>query len=49
MFIVLLKFAGDKAEAGRLMAAHKDWIEQGFAAGVCLYWWVVCPAARVAR
>ncbi|CUR47154.1 YciI family protein [Alloalcanivorax xenomutans] len=34
MFIVLLKFTGDKAEAGRLMAAHKDWIEQGFAAGV---------------
>jgi uncharacterized protein YciI len=34
MFVVLLKFTGDKSRAGQLMEAHKRWIERGFADGV---------------
>lgn len=30
MFVVLLRFAANKAQAGRLMEAHKAWIERGF-------------------
>ena len=36
MFIVLLKFAGNRAEAGRLMDGHKAWIQRGFDDGVFL-------------
>lgn len=36
MFIVLLKFAGRKSEAGLYMQGHKDWLQQGFEAGVFL-------------
>lgn len=36
MFIVLLKFAANKARAGELMEGHKAWIERGFADGVFL-------------
>ena len=36
MFVVLLKFAANKAEAGRLMDGHKAWIKQGFDDGVFL-------------
>jgi uncharacterized protein YciI len=30
MFIVLLRFAGDKAKAGQFINAHNAWIQQGF-------------------
>lgn len=36
MFVVLLKFAGNKARAGELMAAHNAWIKRGFDEGVFL-------------
>jgi len=34
MFIVLLKFSHNKAGAPEFMAAHNEWIAQGFADGV---------------
>jgi uncharacterized protein YciI len=34
MFVVLLKFAGDRSRAAQLMEGHKRWIERGFADGV---------------
>jgi uncharacterized protein YciI len=34
MFVVLLKFSGDKSRASQLMDGHKRWIERGFADGV---------------
>lgn len=36
MFIVLLRFAENKANAGQFMDAHKEWINQGFSDGVFL-------------
>ncbi|MEM7636609.1 MAG: hypothetical protein AAF299_18730 [Pseudomonadota bacterium] len=36
MFVVLLKFAADKARAGDFMDAHKAWIKDGFDDGVFL-------------
>ena len=36
MFMVLLKFSGNKGQAGQFMAGHKDWLERGFADGVFL-------------
>ena len=30
MFIVLLKFADNRAQAGGFMDAHNEWIKQGF-------------------
>ena len=36
MFIVLLKFSGNKAQAGAFMDGHKAWIKQGFDDGVFL-------------
>lgn len=36
MFMVLLKFSENKAEAGTHMAGHKDWIQRGFDDGVFL-------------
>lgn len=36
MFIVLLKFAANKARAGQFMDGHKDWIRRGFEDGVFL-------------
>lgn len=36
MFIVLLKFSGNKAQAGQLMEAHNTWIKRGFDDGVFL-------------
>ncbi len=36
MFIILLKFATNKANAGQFMDGHKAWIKQGFAEGVFL-------------
>lgn len=36
MFIVLLKFADNKAQAGQFMEGHNDWIKRGFDDGVFL-------------
>lgn len=36
MFVVLLRFSGDRREAGRFMDGHKAWIERGVADGVFL-------------
>ncbi|WP_137388774.1 YciI family protein [Rhodoligotrophos defluvii] len=36
MFIVLLRFSGNKSEAGRLMPSHNEWIKRGFEDGVFL-------------
>lgn len=36
MFIVLLRFSGNKGEAARLMQGHKTWIQRGFDDGVFL-------------
>ena len=36
MFVVLLKFSGNKGQAGQFMEGHKAWIERGFDDGVFL-------------
>jgi uncharacterized protein YciI len=36
MFIVLLRFAGNKGQASQFMEGHKDWIKRGFDDGVFL-------------
>ena len=36
MFIVLLKFSGDKGRAAQFTAGHKEWIKRGFDDGVFL-------------
>lgn len=36
MFIVLLKFSGNKGQAGQFIDGHKAWIQQGFDDGVFL-------------
>jgi len=36
MFIVLLEFSANKAEAGRLMDGHNAWLKRGFDDGVFL-------------
>jgi uncharacterized protein YciI len=36
MFIVLLKFAGNRGQASHFMEGHKDWIKRGFDDGVFL-------------
>ena len=36
MFIVLLKFSGNKSRAGQFMEGHKEWIKRGFDDGVFL-------------
>jgi uncharacterized protein YciI len=36
MFIVLLKFADNKGQAGQFMEGHKKWIRRGFEDGVFL-------------
>jgi uncharacterized protein YciI len=36
MFIVLLKFSDNKAQAGKFMEGHKAWIKRGFDDGVFL-------------
>jgi uncharacterized protein YciI len=36
MFIVLLRFSGNKGQAGRFMEGHKAWIERGFEDGIFL-------------
>ncbi len=36
MFVVLLKFSGNKGQAGQFMQGHKEWIQRGFDDGVFL-------------
>lgn len=36
MFIVLLKFSGNKGKAGQFMEGHNEWIKRGFDEGVFL-------------
>jgi uncharacterized protein YciI len=36
MFIVLLEFSANKAQAGQFMEGHKEWIKRGFDDGVFL-------------
>jgi uncharacterized protein YciI len=36
MFIILLRFSGNRDQASRLMDGHNDWIRRGFAEGVFL-------------
>jgi uncharacterized protein YciI len=36
MFVVLLKFAGNRSQASRFMEGHKEWIKRGFDDGVFL-------------
>jgi uncharacterized protein YciI len=36
VFIVLLKFSGQKAKAGELVTAHNEWLAQSFADGAFL-------------
>jgi uncharacterized protein YciI len=36
MFIVLLKFSGDKSKVGQFMEGHNAWIKRGFDDGVFL-------------
>jgi uncharacterized protein YciI len=36
MFIVLLKFAQNRSQAGRFLDGHKAWLQQGFDDGVFL-------------
>ena len=36
MFVVLLKFSDNKANAGQFMAGHNEWIKRGFDDGVFL-------------
>ena len=36
MFIILLKFAANRAQAGQFMQGHNEWIKRGFDEGVFL-------------
>jgi uncharacterized protein YciI len=36
MFVVLLKFSGNRSRAGQFMQGHKDWIQRGFDDGIFL-------------
>jgi hypothetical protein len=36
MFIVLLKFSGNKSQAGQWMEGHNEWIKRGLDDGVFL-------------
>lgn len=36
MFIVLLRFSANKAQAGQFMDGHNEWIRRGFEDGVFL-------------
>ena len=36
MFIVLLKFSGNKNQAGEFMEGHNQWIKRGFSDGTFL-------------
>jgi len=36
MFIILLRFSGNRAKAGQFMEGHKAWLKRGFEDGVFL-------------
>ncbi len=36
MFIVVLRFSSNKAQAGQFMDGHKEWIKRGFDDGIFL-------------
>jgi uncharacterized protein YciI len=36
MFVVLLKFSDNKANAGQFMTGHNEWIKRGFDDGIFL-------------
>ena len=36
MFVVMLRFSGDKSRAGQFLEGHKEWIRRGFEDGVFL-------------
>ena len=36
MFIILLKFSDNKAQASQFMSDHKEWLQRGFDDGVFL-------------
>jgi uncharacterized protein YciI len=36
MFVVLLKFSDNKANAGQFMDAHNAWLKEGFSKGIFL-------------
>lgn len=36
MFVVLLRFSGNKGRAGQFMDGHREWIKRGFDDGVFL-------------
>ncbi|MDP6708880.1 MAG: hypothetical protein QF893_21255 [Alphaproteobacteria bacterium] len=36
MFLILLRFSGEKDRANQFMAGHKEWINRGFDDGVFL-------------
>jgi uncharacterized protein YciI len=36
MFVVLLKFSGNRGQAGQFMEGHKEWLKRGFDEGVFL-------------
>ena len=36
MFIVLLKFSGNRGQASQFMEGHKEWVKRGFDDGVFL-------------
>ncbi|MBX9827590.1 MAG: hypothetical protein K2Y27_21660 [Xanthobacteraceae bacterium] len=36
MFVVLLRFSGNKGQAGQFMEGHKEWLKRGFDEGVFL-------------
>lgn len=36
MFVVLLKFSGNKGQAGQFIEGHKEWIKRGFDDGAFL-------------
>lgn len=45
MFIVLLKFSGNKGQAGQFMEGHNEWIKHGFDDSVFLLAGSVQPNA----
>lgn len=36
MFIIMLRFSGNKGQAGQFLEGHKEWIGRGFEDGVFL-------------
>lgn len=45
MFVVLLRFSSQRDQAARLMAAHNEWLRNGFKDGVFLLAGSIQPAA----